>query len=176
MDSIDWPGIIRLQGPLVWKTAYRLVGNAEDANDCFQETFADAVRQSQRQVVDNWPGFLVQIATRRAIDLLRQRESRQRRQDAWAEQAIRDQAGHDPSTQAADRELVEQLREQLADLPEQHALIFSLRYFQEWSDNEIAEHLGLKSGNVRVLLHRIRERLRQRLTEDDSNSKLRTNP
>lgn len=176
MDSIDWPSLIQLHGPLVWKTAYRLVGNSEDANDCFQETFADAVSQSQRRTVENWPGFLVQIATRRAIDLLRQRESHKRRQDAWAEHSAQEHTGHDPSAQAADREMVARLREQLADLPEQHALIFSLRYFQEWSDNEIAQHLGLKPGNVRVLLHRTRERLRDRLTEDNSNSSLRANP
>lgn len=170
MDSIDWPSMVRLQGPLVWKTAYRLVGNAEDANDCYQETFADAVRHSQQKTITNWPGFLVQIATRRAIDLLRERTSRQRRHDAWAQQATDESGGHDPSKQAVQRELIQQLRELLAELPEQHALIFSLRYFHEWSDNEVAEYMGLKSGNVRVLLHRIKSRLRERMTADTSQS------
>ena len=46
MTEVDWPDIIRQHGPIVWKTAYRLVGNAEHADDCYQETFADAVRQA----------------------------------------------------------------------------------------------------------------------------------
>lgn len=174
MDEIDWPDMVRQHGPLVWKTAYRLVKNAEDANDCYQEAFSDAVSQSRRKVVTNWPGLLVHIVTRRAIDLIRQRESQRRRIQASAAHARRDATDNDPSERAIESELVEQLREQLAVMPEQHALVFSLRYFNEWSDNEIADELGMKPGNIRVLLHRIRSQLRERMagTANETNTRI----
>jgi len=31
----DWQLIVNEQGPLVWQTAYRLLGNEADAADCF---------------------------------------------------------------------------------------------------------------------------------------------
>jgi len=171
MDTVDWPSMIRQHGPLVWKTAYRLLRNAEDANDCYQETFIDAVRQSRLKVVSNWPGLLVHIANRRAIDLLRQRESQRRRRDAFAEEPHANRQAEDPSQRASEHELVQRLRAELAEMPGQHALVFSLRYFHDWSDNEIASQLGLKPGNVRVMLHRVRGQLRERLNQaTDSTS------
>ena len=34
---IEWPAIVRDYGPIVWKTAYRLLSHHDDAADCFQE-------------------------------------------------------------------------------------------------------------------------------------------
>ena len=45
----DWKIIVEQHGGLVWATAYRLVGNREDAADCFQETFLEAVKTSRRE-------------------------------------------------------------------------------------------------------------------------------
>ena len=39
----DWEAIIREHGPAVWQTAYRLVNDRADADDCMQETFVAAV-------------------------------------------------------------------------------------------------------------------------------------
>jgi len=32
-----------MHGPLVWQTAWRLLGHEADAADCFQETFVSAM-------------------------------------------------------------------------------------------------------------------------------------
>ena len=57
----DWEGIVRDEGPAVWRTAQRLLGNAADADECFQETFAAAVelvRRKTEPVRQLFPGQL----------------------------------------------------------------------------------------------------------------------
>ena len=46
----DWQAIVRDHGPAVWRTAHRLLGNRADAEECFQETFADAVEYTRRKI------------------------------------------------------------------------------------------------------------------------------
>jgi hypothetical protein len=39
VDMTDWSQVVQEHGPLVWRTAYRLLGNEADAADCFQRAF-----------------------------------------------------------------------------------------------------------------------------------------
>ena len=45
---VNWDNIVAQHGPLVWRTAYRLVGCDADAADCYQEAFAAALLISRR--------------------------------------------------------------------------------------------------------------------------------
>ena len=65
MDSKQWPVIVRQHAPLVWQTAYRVLGHHADATDCLQETFVSAWKISCREPVKNWPGLLQHLATAR---------------------------------------------------------------------------------------------------------------
>ena len=58
----DWPTIIRDHGPLVWRTAFRLLNDHADASDCFQRTFMAAVELSERVAVRSWPAVLKRVA------------------------------------------------------------------------------------------------------------------
>jgi aminoglycoside 6'-N-acetyltransferase I len=69
----DWDTIVPEHAPLVWRTAYRLLGNEADAADCFQEAFLAACRKATSGPVLNWAGLLRTIATARALDRLRRR-------------------------------------------------------------------------------------------------------
>ena len=44
----DWQGLLNLEGNPVWRAVYRILGNAADAEECFQEVFL-AVRQRRRR-------------------------------------------------------------------------------------------------------------------------------
>ncbi len=54
----SWDTIIHEHGPAVWRTAYRLVGNGSDADECMQEAFVAAVAAERRGTIQNWPGLL----------------------------------------------------------------------------------------------------------------------
>jgi len=57
----DWQSIVSQDGPAAWRTAYRLLGNRADADECFQETCLAALAVSRREVVHNWRGLFLRL-------------------------------------------------------------------------------------------------------------------
>jgi RNA polymerase sigma-70 factor (ECF subfamily) len=156
----DWPKIVTRHKAVVWQTAYRLLGNHADAADCLQETFVAAMEVSRKQRVRNWAGLLQQLATRRALDRLRQRKRRADRHDDLADWSTVACSNPGPAQDAEEAELAAMLRRALAQLPAQQAEVFSLRQLNELSYREIGEQLGIEVNEVGVLLHRARTRLK----------------
>jgi len=160
---VDWEGITKEHGPLVWRTVYRLLGGRGDAGDCFQETFVSALDVSRRQAVRNWPGLLQRIATARALDQLRRRkrDTIVHHNEAELDQVISRQ--RDPSQRMQQAELQEQLREALTQLPPAQSEVFCLRHLNEMSYEQIADEMEMSIDNVGVTLHRAKARLRELL-------------
>jgi RNA polymerase sigma-70 factor (ECF subfamily) len=159
---IDWDELIRREGSAVWRTVYRLVRNQADADECFQETFLAALELSNRQPVRNWPALLQRLATRRAIDRVRKRWRRERREEA-ADLALAEAAQSDPSQQAEAEELSSALRWALAQLPTRQAEVFCLHELGDWSYQQIADQLGISANAAGVILHRSRQKLQELL-------------
>jgi RNA polymerase sigma-70 factor (ECF subfamily) len=159
----EWPAIVREHGPIVWKTAYRLLGHDADAADCFQETFLSAMDVAGRQQVKNWPGLLQRLATARALDQLRRRMREARRQTSETSFDRMAASGRGPVQEALDNELGERLRAALCELAPQQGAVFCLRWLSELSYEEIASELGLSIDAVGSALHRARARLQELL-------------
>ena len=160
----NWPDLADRFGPVVWKTAYRLLGNEADAADCFQETFLAAVGVSQRQEVRNWAGLLRRLAVARAMDRLRRRGREARRRGHVENWALVPGANPNPVEGAQASELAARLREALRELPRRQAEVFCLRCLEELSYEQIASQLDLQTNAVGVLLHHARQRLRELLS------------
>jgi len=161
LQVIDWQVIVKKHGPLVWETAYRLLGNHTDAADCFQETFVSALQISQRQPVRRFSALLTRLATARAIDRLRQRLRRPLSDIETIDQGAIPGANPDPAEQVQQQELAARLRETLSRLPPQEAQVFCLRYINDMSYRQIAKQLNIKTNAAGVLLHRARAKLRR---------------
>lgn len=87
--------------------------------------------------------------------------------DPWAG-AWRDDrapASWGPEAQVLSAEVIELLREALETLPPRQREVLVLRDVQGYTADEVADQLGLATGNVRVLLHRARAKVRQQLEE-----------
>ena len=165
-----WADIVRQYSPLVRKTAYRLLGNHADAADCLQEVFINAVTAYRPDDVRNWLGLLRRLTTCRAVDMLRQRLRRAGRISDLADWTALPCTKPSPGQSVEDQELAAQLRRCLAQLPEQQAEVFCMACVDELGHDEIAEHLGITAGNVRVLLHRARARLRELLPAPEASA------
>lgn len=163
-------------GPMVFATAYRILGNADDAEDALQEVFLKLLGgwwdRLKAERIRNWGGYLRVTTVRIAIELLRRR----RRRGEEALTIVEDRAdpsAADPRALAIGSERAGQLRSALARLPKREARVFALRYFEESSYEQIAEELGLRVRRVGVLLFRARGRLRKILKplalEDNRN-------
>lgn len=156
---LDWQTILERDGPVVWRTAYRLLGNQADTDDCFQETFLAALGYSRQTSVKHWRALLQHLATARAIDRLRDRRRRGLAEPVEDWGAFGD-LGASPAQLAEDVELAEALRSALTQLPERQAEVFCLHCLEGWTYSEIAERLAMSIASVGVALFRARGRLR----------------
>lgn len=164
----DWQKIVGRHSRTVWQTAYRLLGDREEAADCFQETFLAALELSRREKVRNFSALLKRLCTFRAMDRLRKRVRLAGRENTSADFSSIAGSNPGPVQQAQAAELSERLRMALADLPEKQAEVFCLRCVDQMSYREIAGQLGVKRSSVGVMLHRARSRLRELLSQQRS--------
>jgi RNA polymerase sigma factor (sigma-70 family) len=163
---MDWQQVVAAHGPMVWATAYRMLGHYQDASDCYQETFMQALRVANREPVRDWASLLRRLATVSALGALRQRYRRRRVGELGEEMDVAD-AGPGPVQSAAEGEFLARVRGVLANLRPKEAQAFWLRLVEELSYEEVAAAMGISSNEVGVLIHRVRKRLRQRLADFD---------
>jgi RNA polymerase sigma-70 factor (ECF subfamily) len=156
----DWDRIVRDHGPMVFGTAWRILGHAADTEDVVQEVFMECYRLRETRRVRHWGGYLRRLAACRALDRLRQRKPLQ-----TLEGLSLYETDIDPETAAVGHELADRLREAIAQLPEREGEVFSLRYFEELSYDEIADQLEVTRGAVATALHKARGKLEELLTE-----------
>ena len=151
---------------LVFRTAYRITGNAADAEDVLQTVFLRLLRRDQGGVLLQQASYLRRAAVNVALDVVRAGK-------VTKTIPIDDlPPGRSPATPARrtepeSRELQGQLRRALATLPAREAEIFALRFFEERSNQEIAGLLGISQVHVAVILHRTRRQLQKEIRSYD---------
>jgi RNA polymerase sigma-70 factor (ECF subfamily) len=155
----DWAFVLAEHGPAVWRTVYRLLDHHADALDCYQETFLAAWRFAERQPVADWTAFLTSLATRRAMDGLRQRYRNRTHVIAMDGVPEPSSDAESPLRHASAKELMDRVREGIAELPDKQAQVFWLSCVEGLSHQQISERIEIPPGEVRVLLHRARTQL-----------------
>jgi RNA polymerase sigma-70 factor (ECF subfamily) len=163
----DWSEVVRRHGPLVWRTAYRLLSHEADAADCFQRTFLAAVELATAQPVRSWPAALARLATARALEQLRKRY---RESGRLAGPVGEPPAGHPGPVELAEAgELAEALRVAMTEIDPAQAEVFCLVCLEGLPNGDAADQLGLTANHAGVLLHRARAALRDKLRAFDPN-------
>ena len=150
----------------VFRTAYRVTGNAADAEDVLQTVFLRLARGTQSTVLENPEGYFARAAINASFDLLRSRkrsrvvavEDIDGRQPAATFALI-----ENPATHHEDRELRRLIRAAVSRLGSTSAQMFALRYFEGHSNGEIARLMETSALVVGVTLHRARARLRKEI-------------
>ena len=160
----DWDRIVREHGPVVFATAWRILGHAADTEDVVQEVFLQAHQMQQNEAIRCWEALLRRLASCRALDRLRQRRS------IVSLDGLAISGGDGPEALAIERELSERLRLAIARLPTREATVFCLRYFDDLAYEEIATTLQITSGAVATALHKARGRLESLLLEEAKES------
>jgi RNA polymerase sigma factor (sigma-70 family) len=150
--------LARLYGPLVFKAAYRVLGDASQAEDVQQTVFLRLL-ETQPSKVDSWPAYLTASAVRGAIDLLRRQQRWWRILPLWDSQEPATEES--PEHIGIEHERGKRLRKALAKLPRREAQCFSLRHLEGMEISEIAIATELSENNVHVTLHRARRRLEE---------------
>jgi RNA polymerase sigma-70 factor, ECF subfamily len=173
-DSNAFAQLVEQYQTPVYNLAYRMLGNANDAEDAAQETFMRAYAQIKSfRANEKFATWLLSIDAHYCIDRLRRR-----RKLAWLsldEDALGDSLASDAPT--PDDELLrhEDEREivQLLDhLAPSNRLIVVLRYWYDQSIEEIARTTGDSVSSVKVKLHRARNVLARELTSLNAQPKM----
>jgi len=140
---------------LVFRTAYRITGNASDAEDVLQTVFLRlAGRDPLAPPLDHTESYLRRAAINVALDIVRTR--------GVGQSATED--GSLPDCGQRDRhELRDCLRHALARLAPRDAEVFALRFLEGYSNPEIAQMLGMSQVLVAVTVHRTRRRLQKEI-------------
>ncbi len=158
-----WDEIVEDHSARVYRLAYRLTGNAPDAEDLTQEVFVRVFRSLHTYQPGTFEGWLHRITTNLFLDGAR-RKSRIRF-DALPEDAD----NRLPSPVATpDVAFVNQMfdadvESALAELPPDFRAAVVLCDVEGLSYEEIADVLGVKMGTVRSRIHRGRALLRKAL-------------
>jgi RNA polymerase sigma-70 factor, ECF subfamily len=138
-----------------------MVGSHALADDVTQETFIKVFRYLGH-FDESYPFFpwLRRIAVNTALTALHGAAMRKNAalDVEWAEEAVADK-------QVEQFELLEQVRKEVARLPEEQRLVFILRSQQELSYEEIAGLLDVSIGTVMSRLNRARNRMKELLHE-----------
>ena len=158
----------------VHRLAYRLTGNAHDAEDVVQEAFLRAYQKLQQfEARANFGTWVYRIAANYAIDRLRQRQKEEARRQEPEPQG-QDGVELDPLAQVRDEkpsperlmqstQLRREMQRALGQLSDAERTAFVMRHWEGCGIEEIAGVLKSNSGAAKNTVFRAVQKLRQAL-------------
>ena len=149
--------IFRDHSGFVYRTAYRVTGSVEDAEDVLQTLFVQLLRRDLPPDFEkSAKAYLYRAAVNTSLNLIRTRRRSVLTADLDAFEPV------SPGAESrGQNEIEERLRAAIAELNPQAAEILVLRHVHGYSDTEIAKLLGTSRGTIAVSLFRTRARLRK---------------
>jgi len=149
----------------VYHTILKMVRNVDDAEDLTIEAFAKAFKNLSKFKKDyTFSTWLFRVATNNCIDFIRKKKLDTYSIDSdYANDEgdsmtidIRD-SNLNPQEEAIKSQKIELVREFVSLLPPKYQRLVKLRYFKEYSYEEIADEIEAPLGTVKAQLHRARE-------------------
>ena len=168
-DSDAFRLLVEQHSRAVFRLAFRMTGNEQDAEDVVQETFLRAYRQLDKyEARASFSTWLYRIASNYSLDLIRMRKRHEdKRERGKAEE--RDILQTLPvNTPGPDRivyssQVQERVNEALNELSAQERTAFVLRHFEGMSIDEIGETLGTGTNATKHSIFRAVQKLRRSL-------------
>ncbi|MBI4788014.1 MAG: sigma-70 family RNA polymerase sigma factor [Chloroflexi bacterium] len=149
----------------VYNLAYRMLGNANDAEDAAQETFLRAFAQLKKfRTEQKFATWLLSIDAHYCIDRLRRKKFQwlSLEDDGLSEMLTSD--APEPDDQALRHEDQREIEKLLERLSPASRLVVVLRYWHDQPVAEIAKTTGDSVSAVKVKLHRARQMLAREIS------------
>jgi RNA polymerase sigma-70 factor (ECF subfamily) len=146
--------------PGLYRYAMRLLGEAILAEDCVAETFARFLKSLQKQhgPHDHLQAYLYRIAHNWAVDWYRNHEQTLELNETLP-------CDCDIPEEAAKRMQQHQIRKAIRDLTPDQQKVVTLKYLENWSNEEVAQVLHKPLGAVKSIQHRALVNLQKLLAE-----------
>ena len=156
----------------LFRLAYRIIGNEQDAEEVVQEAMLRAYRRLDKfEARANFGTWLYRIGVNCSLDLMRKRKpEKTRRQlakddDTEMQDPLETAVSNDPGPDRLmlSGELGEQVRVAMMSLSSVERTAFVMRHFEGNSIEEIGQTLGLGAGATKNSVFRAVQKLRQHL-------------
>lgn len=152
--------ILPVQGRL-FRLAQLFLRNREEAEDAMQDVLLRLwTNRQQLEAYHNVEALAVQMTKNLCLDKLKSHARQKTTDDAALLGIQADDVSPYRQTELADS--AELMRRLISELPDQQKLVLHLRDVEEYSLEEIEQVTGLSASNIRVILSRARQRLRDR--------------
>jgi RNA polymerase sigma-70 factor (sigma-E family) len=152
-DESEFREYVTSRGRALLRTAYLLTGNLADAEDLLQAALAKTYlawdRIEDRGALD---GYVRRAMINTHISWWRRRRVQEFPTDELPDQAVADHA--------AGSDLTETLRAAIDRLPQRMRTAVVLRYYEDMTEAEVAERLGVSLGTVKSTVSRAVAKLR----------------
>jgi RNA polymerase sigma-70 factor, ECF subfamily len=161
--TIDFEALVHGHARFVFKVAYAVLRHAEDAEDVVQETFFRAYRSGDLDKVERMRAWLARIAWRLAVDRMRRKEGRRRREESA--ELLPSLPARGPGTEESllQGERLALLVRLLPALTRKLRETLQLSTVEGMTSAEVAEVLGIPESSVRNRLSRARKLLKEKL-------------
>ena len=161
----DFSLLVQRHNRSLYRVARAILKDESEAEDVVQQAHLSAyLHLNQFQGRSKFSTWLGRIARREAVARLRAR--RRTAEPAPVEELPLPAPERASPEEAASRnELTKVLESAIDALPHPYRAAVVLRYVEDLDTDEAAEWLGVSEGNLRVLLHRARLLLRERIVE-----------
>lgn len=156
----------------IYYLAFRMLGNAHEAEDISQETFlrvyTNLDRYDEKYKFSTW---IYRIATNLCIDRIRKKKADFSLDDNWSNDEDMDLYSKIPNYSKSPEEEVISIEEHeivqsaILNLPPKYRAIMTLRYVNDLSVQEIGDITNLSKATIKTRLHRGREYLRKQLVD-----------
>lgn len=168
-DRDAFRALVERHSRKIFRLAYRMTGNEQDAEDVVQETFLRAYRRLGRfESRSNFGTWLHRIAVNHSFDLLRRRQQQgegQRTAQPDPSNESHWPAASQPSPErlAFSVEIKQKVASVLARTSVTERAAFVLRHFEGMPIEEIGQVLGLRTSATKHSIFRAVQKLRKEL-------------
>ncbi len=178
-DDESFTLLVEVYQTPVYNLCYRMLGEAELAEDAAQETFLKAYQNLGRYDLErSFATWLLSIAAHHCIDKLRRRRftSVSIDEDEEGQTELPDRSAPDPELETVRKQEKDRLQRLLQSLDPLDRAAVVMRYWQDCSEAEIAKTLKLTIPAVKSRLHRARKALAELWNETPRRARTQRRP
>src|ERR1700680_662944 len=168
-DSDAFRLLVEQHSRAIFRLAFRMTGNEQDAEDVVQETFLRAYKQLDRyEARSSFSTWLFRIASNYSLDLIRMRKRHEDKRDRSADEdrdILQTIAVDTPGPEriAYGSQVRDRVNAALNELSAQERAAFVLRHFEGLSIEEIGASLGHGANATKHSIFREGQKLRKNL-------------
>jgi RNA polymerase sigma-70 factor (ECF subfamily) len=170
MKSSEFKLLVMPYSSRLYRMAFRLMGNREEAEDVVQEVYVKLWgMRDELPKYNSIEALAIRITRNLCLDQLRRRKVKQ---DAMKAERLNEESHSDsPARDLEKKEEAEMIHALIAALPEPQRSLVHLRHLEGKEYEEISEMVNMNVNAIRVSISRARKQMREMLEKKYSSWK-----